>query len=723
MHSDEESTGTPPYLDTSRSFEERAKDLVSRMTLGEKIGQMVHDAPAIPRLDIPAYNWWNECLHGVGRAGVATVFPQAIGLAATWNADLLYHAAVVISDEARAKHHEAVRRGERGQYQGLTFWSPNINLFRDPRWGRGQETYGEDPHLTGRMGVAFVKGLQGNHPKYLKVVATPKHFAVHSGPEGERHRFDARANAKDLWETYLPHFRECVVEAGAASVMGAYNRVNGEACCASPFLLDEILRGQWDFQGYVVSDCGAICDIHQHHRIVDTPQEAAALAVRNGCDLNCGSTYSALQTAVEQGLLEEADLDRALVRLFHARMRLGLFDPPEEVPYAQIPFEVNDCAAHRELSLQAAIESLVLLKNEDGFLPLSSGLERIAVVGPTGDSLDVLLGNYNGEPSEAVTGLRGLLNRAGEKTDIVYAKGCDLTGRNESYIQEAVVLAKESQAVIAFMGLSPRIEGEEGDAAESDFAGDRRELGLPGAQSELLRALSKTGVPIVLVLTGGSVIALEKEEPWVKAILMAWYPGQEGGNAIADVLFGKASPGGRLPLTFVRSVDQLPAFEEYGMKGRTYRFMREEPLYPFGFGLSYSQFSYEPLLLSSEELDAGEPLHLTVSLRNVSPRDGDEVVQVYLTSTERPADAPLRKLAGFQRVRLRAGERLILNFTLLPEQMARVDDEGDLVLERGEFEVHAGGSQPDPRSAALKGHSPMKARFRVKGGPWRPASS
>ena len=715
MSCSETSGDAPLYLDTSYSFERRAKDLVSRMTLAEKIGQMLHDAPAIPRLGVPAYNWWNECLHGVGRAGIATVFPQAIGLAATWNVDLLHHVAVVISDEARAKHHEAVRRGERGHYQGLTFWSPNINLFRDPRWGRGQETYGEDPHLTGRMGVSFIKGLQGKHPKYLKLVASPKHFAVHSGPEGERHRFDARVNAKDLHESYLPHFRECVIEAEAASMMGAYNRVNGQACCASPFLLGDILRKEWGFQGYVVSDCGAVGDIHQHHQVVDTPEEAAALAVKNGCDLNCGNTYSALQVAVDRGLIQEADLDKALIRLFLARMRLGLFDPPEDVPYTQIPFEVNDCPTHRELSLQTATESLVLLKNEDDRLPLSPYLKRIAVIGPASDNLDVLLGNYNGTPSESVTGLQGLINRAGEETEIVHVQGCDLTGTDTSGILEAVEAAKEAQVVIAFLGLSPRIEGEEGDAAESDFAGDRRHLRLPGVQSELLSQVTKTGTPVVLVLTGGSVIALEKEEPWVKAILMAWYPGQEGGNAIGDVLFGNASPGGRLPLTFVRSVEQLPAFENYAMKGRTYRFMTEEPLYPFGFGLSYAQFSYEPLILSSEELQAGEPLHLTVSLRNVSPRDGDEVVQVYLSPAKEKPGAPLRQLVGFRRVHLRAGERVILSFTVQPRQMAKVDDEGCLLLDPGEFEIHAGGSQPDPRSVHLKGKAPMTARFRVAG--------
>jgi len=714
IHQEPTQQPSPIYKDIDKDFSERAKDLVSRMTLPEKIGQMLHDAPAIPRLDIPAYNWWNECLHGVGRAGTATVFPQAIGLAASWDTDLFHRAAQVISDEARAKHHEATRKGERGIYQGLTFWSPNVNLFRDPRWGRGQETYGEDPHLTGRLGVAFIKGLQGNDPKYLKVVATPKHFAVHSGPERDRHHFDAKVSEKDLWESYLPHFKECVQEAKAASVMGAYNRVNGEACCASPTLLEKILRQTWGFQGYVVSDCGAICDIYRNHQLVSTPEEAASLAVKNGCDLNCGDTFSALSVAVDQGLLTEEILDRSLARLFEARMRLGLFDPEDKVPFANIPFEINDCQAHRDLSREAARASMVLLKNQNQFLPLSDDLKRIAVIGPNADNLDVLLGNYNGTPSQPITGLQGIISRMESRSEILYAKGCDLTGNKEAGFTEAIAAARKADVVIAFLGLSPRIEGEEGDAAESDFGGDRRHLGLPGMQSRLLFELQETGTPIVLVLFGGSAIVLAQEESWVQAILMAWYPGQEGGNAIADILFGEYSPSGRLPLTFVRSEDQLPPFEDYSMRGRTYRFMTEKPFYPFGYGLSYAQFSYEPLVLNSEEILAGAPLNLTVSLRNISHRTSDEVVQVYLSSLNRFTDCPLRRLVGFRRIRLLPGERIILGFTITPDQMSRIDERGLPILEAGEFEVSAGGSQPDERSEELCGQAPMRARFKVK---------
>jgi len=601
--------GGEAYKDIALTFEDRARDLVSRMTIEEKVSQMMHSAPAIERLGVPAYNWWNECLHGVARAGVATVFPQAIGLAAMWDVDLMGEIADVISTEGRAKHHEAVRQGDYGIYRGLTFWTPNINIFRDPRWGRGHETYGEDPYLTARLGVAFVKGLQGDHPTYLKAVATPKHFAVHSGPEKDRHSFDAVVSKKDLRETYLPAFEACVKEAGAGSVMGAYNRTNGEPCCASKTLLIDILRDEWGFDGYVVSDCGAIQDIHQHHQVTTCTAESAALSVTNGCDLECGCVYANLMTALEKGLISEETIDRALVRLFTARFRLGMFDPPEQVPYAQIPYEANDCEEHRQLARKAARESIVLLKNEPGsptyeggvgrgLLPLRKDLNSIAVIGPNADSLDVLLGNYFGTPSRYVTPLEGIRNAVSADTRVWYAKGCELLGNSTDGFSEAVSAAERSEVVVICPGLSPQIEGEAGDAFNSDAGGDRTHIDLTGVQQQLLERIVAVGKPVVLVLLNGSALAINWANEHVPAILEAWYPGQEGGTAIADVLFGDYNPSGRLPVTFPKSLEQLPPFEDYSMQGRTYRYMTEEPLYPFGYGLSYTRFEYSASILT-----------------------------------------------------------------------------------------------------------------------------
>ncbi|MBZ0288042.1 MAG: glycoside hydrolase family 3 C-terminal domain-containing protein, partial [Anaerolineae bacterium] len=485
------------------TFEARARELVARMTLDEKISQMMHSAPAIERLGIPAYNWWNECLHGVGRAGIATVFPQAIGLAATWNVPLIHRIAVAISDEARAKHHDFVRKGIRKIYTGLTFWTPNINIFRDPRWGRGQETYGEDPFLTTRIGVTFVKGLQGDDPTYLKVVATPKHYAVHSGPEHARHTFDVKPSERDLWETYLPAFEACIVEGGAVSIMGAYNRVNREPACASPTLLGKILRERWGFDGFVVSDCGAIGDIYRHHKTVSSAEEAAAMAVKAGCDLECGETYPALNTAVKHGLIDEATIDESVVRLFTARFQLGMFDPPEQVPYAQIPISVNDSPEHRALALQAARESLVLLKNANQRLPLPKDVLHIAVIGPNAHDPEALLGNYNGTPSSSVTPLDGIRAKASPRTEIAYARGCGVFDPDSSGVAEAVALARGADVVIFVGGLSQALEGEEGQQEGLPKGlvsqGDRLHLDLPDIQESLLRALHETGTPIVVV--------------------------------------------------------------------------------------------------------------------------------------------------------------------------------------------------------------------------------
>ena len=684
----------PTWLNPDLPCAERARDLISAMTLEEKVSQMVHDAFAIPRLGIPAYNWWNECLHGVGRAGLATVFPQAIGLAATFNADLMFQVATAISDEARAKHH-ATRATDGGSlwYFGLTYWTPNINIFRDPRWGRGQETYGECPYLTARLGVAFVRGLQGDDPHYLKLVATPKHYAVHSGPEAERHGFNAVVSQRDLRETYLPHFQATVQEGGAWSIMTAYNRTNGEACSASPTLLQEILRDEWGFAGYVVSDCGAIDDVFQHHHVAASAEEAAALSVLAGCDLNCGCTYGSLLGAVEQGLITEAAIDVSLQRLFEARLKLGMFDPPERVPYAQLPLTVVDSPEHRALARQAARESIVLLKN-DGLLPLGEQTRRLAVIGPNADDVPVLLGNYNGTPSEAVTPLQGLLKRAGEAgVEVVCARGCDLVGEDRSGFAEALRVAGEADTIVAVMGLSPRLEGEEGDS-DLNKSGDRTYIDLPPIQEALLRELLALGKPVVLVLLSGSALAVNLAAADAAAILATWYGGEEAGTALAEVLFGDCSPAGRLPVTFYQSLDQLTPFSDYSMANRTYRFFRGEPLYPFGHGLSYTQFSYTGLALTRAEVAAGEPVELSVTVTNAGQRAGDEVVQVYLADVAASVPVPQRQLAAVERVTLAAGESRRLAFALAPEQMVCYTDAGEPMIEAGEFRLSVGGGQP-----------------------------
>lgn len=720
-----ENGGIPIYLDPDQPLEKRVEDLVSRLTLEEKVSQMIYASSAIPRLGIPEYNWWNECLHGVARAGIATVFPQAIGMAASFNDKLVYRVACAISDEARAKHHEFVRQGDRGIYKGLTFWSPNINIFRDPRWGRGQETYGEDPYLTGRMGVAFVKGLQGDHPKYLKTVATPKHFAVHSGPEPLRHSFDARVSQKDLRETYLPAFKECVKEGKAESIMGAYNRTNGEPCCASQTLLQKILREEWGFDGYVVSDCGAIHDIHAHHKVTNTPEESAALAVNAGCDLCCGKEFESLVNAVKQGLISEEIIDKAVKRLFKARFKLGMFDPPERVPYAKIPYEVNDCEEHRRLALEMARESMVLLKNEGGLLPLRKDLKAIAVIGPNADNKKVLLGNYNGTPSKYVTALEGIRAKVSPQTKVYYAEGCDLTVTESDYwgekatrgFAEALAAAQRADVVIMCLGLSPELEGEEGDAARSTAGGDKTSLDLPGIQEELLKAVCATGKPVVLVLFSGSPVSINWAQDNVPAILQAWYPGEEGGTAIADVLFGDYNPGGRLPVTFVKSVEQLPPFTDYSMKGRTYRYMEDEPLYPFGYGLSYTTFEYSNLKLSAEIIEAGQSITISVDVKNTGNMAGDEVVQLYLKDLKASVDVPIHELKGFCRVKLQPGESTTVTFTLTPRQMALIDNDGRCILEPGRFRVMVGGRQPDKRSETLAKTPILVGEFEVRGEP------
>jgi len=806
------------------------------MTLEEKVLQMQNGAPAIDRLGVPQYDWWNEALHGVARAGYATVFPQAIGLAATWDTKLMYQVADVISTEARAKHHEFERNNQRNRYQGLTFWSPNINIFRDPRWGRGQETYGEDPYLTARLGVQFVRGLQGNDPRYFKVIATPKHYAVHSGPEPERHSFDAKAYERDLRETYLPAFRDLIIEGKAFSIMCAYNRLNTAPACISKQLFD-ILRSEWGFDGYVVSDCGAVWDMYHGHQFVKTEAEASALAVRAGTDLTCGTEYKSLIEAVKKGLITEAEIDTSLKRLMTARFRLGMFDPPEMVPYARIPFSENDSPAHRQLALQTARESIVLLKNDKRELPLKKDLKSLAVIGPNADAPDVLWGNYYGRPSRLITPLAGIKDAVSPNTKVVYALGSTLAGEpvitvpvsaltvngtepgvkaeyfnntelrgpattvrtdqridfnwgryqptaqlsensfsvrwtgklkptesgkytlgftaddgarlyldgqlivdaweknptktvtkeialeaGRSYdlrmeyfqnnreavaklvwsypgladrmIKEAVSAAKEADASVLVLGISAGLEGEEMPVKVEGFrGGDRTDISLPKPQEELLKAVVATGKPVVVVLLTGSALAVNWANDHIPSILTAWYPGGEGGTGIADVLFGNYNPAGRLPVTFYKSVDQLPPFDDYNMQGRTYRYFKGEPLYPFGFGLSYTKFNYNNLRLSEKSINAGQPITVSVDVTNVGKINGDEVVQLYLTDVAASAPVPIRTLVGFDRISLRPREKRTVTFTITPRQMSLIDDAGKRVIEPGEFVISIGGSQ------------------------------
>ena len=834
-----------PYQDTTLSFEKRVDDLVGRMTLEEKVGQMVNGAPAIERLNIPEYNWWNEGLHGMARAGLATVFPQAIGLGAMWDKQAMHEVATVIADETRAKHHNFVSRGKRYLYQGLTLWSPNINIFRDPRWGRGQETYGEDPYLTGKMGVEFVKGLQGDDPKYYKTIATIKHFAVHNGPEPERHVFNATTNERDLWETYLPQFEMGVKEGKAYSAMCAYNRYNGEACCGSDRLMTQILRDDFGFDGFIVSDCGAVADIYANHKIVDNAAEAAALALQSGCDLNCDlgeGTYLNLVPAVKQGLVTEEDIDVAVKRLFLARFKLGMFDPPEQVAYARIPYETVDSEEHQELALEAARKSMVLLKNENQTLPLRKDLKKVAVIGPNANQWLMLLGNYNGVPSEAVTPLEGIQAKL-PQAEVLFAQGSELaegmpmfyqipasmlttpegkpglhaeyftnreltgdalytetvaeldanwndrapredmdddnfgvrwTGEirpeqsgtyqvgfistcntklylndtlvarteyhfrdeygdprlrnsaslaleagtsyrlrveaSESYadaqvelvwaapkpdlLKEAVEAARQAEAVVLCVGLTARMEGEEMDIQIDGFrGGDRTTLDLPEVQQNLIQEIQALGKPTVLVLLNGSALAINWADEHVPAILEAWYPGQAGGTAIADVLFGDYNPAGRLPVTFYKSVDDLPPFEQYEMTTQTYRYFKGEPLYPFGYGLSYTTFAYEGLTLPSS-IKAGDSVAVSFTVTNTGRRDGEEVVQLYVSQIDSPVPAPIKSLKTFDRIALKAGESRTVRFRLPPETFRIINEDNQREIAAGQFEISVGGGQP-----------------------------
>lgn len=692
------------FLDSKLPLALRISDLVGKLTLPEKISQLLHDSKAIDRLGVPAYNWWNEACHGVGRNGRATVFPQVIGLAATWNRDLVKRVAGTIADEARAKHHAALAAGRRGQYQGLTFWTPNINIFRDPRWGRGQETFGEDPFLTGELGSAMVRGLQGDHPHYLKTAACAKHYAVHSGPEQDRHGFDAIPTQKDLAETYLPAFKK-LVDAGVESVMGAYNRTLGEPCCGSKLLIGEILRKRWGFKGHFVSDCGAIDDFHQQHKVTRNAVESAALAVKLGCDLNCGCTYNDLVVAVKDGLVTEAEIDTALRRLLSTRFKLGLLDPQDKVPWSKTSPKIIDCDSHRQLSCEAAIESIVLLKN-NGILPLRQDHESILVCGPTAANTTALIGNYYGFSPRLITLAEGIFARAPESTRTVYRLGSPLFSPMAPGVNYTYSTAAENEVTIAIIGLDPSLESEEGDSPASPIGGDRATIELPKVQLEFITELRKHAKKLIVVLTGGSSIAVPEVHDFADAVLQVWYPGCEGGRALAEVLFGDASPSGKMPLTVPRSTADLPPFIDYAMKGRTYRFSQIEPLYPFGFGLSYAKFAYAPLTLSTARLGAGQEVVVRTTLTNSSGRTASEAVQCYIQPPSSWAHAPLATLVDFQKVSVPAKGSVDIEFKLPAAAFAQVDSTGQQVHAPGSYGIVVGSASPGARAAALGAPSP-----------------
>lgn len=698
------------YLDETASFEERAADLASRMTLEEKVYQTLHGAAAIERLGVKAYNYWNEALHGVARAGVATVFPQAIGLAATFDEDFIEKVAEVISDEGRAKFNVQQKYGDYDIYKGLTFWSPNVNIFRDPRWGRGHETFGEDPYLTSRLGVRFIQGMQGKDEKYMKVAACAKHFAVHSGPEDIRHSFNAISTEQDLRETYLPAFKACVKEADVEVVMGAYNRTNGEPCCGSKRLLEDILRGEWEFKGHVTSDCWAIKDFHEFHMVTANAVESVALAMNRGCDLNCGNIYGNLLKAVEQGIVKEETIERAVTRLLTTRMKLGLFDAPEKVPYNTINYDVVDCPKHRKINEEAARKSIVLLKNENQLLPLKkSEIKTIGVIGPNGNNRKALVGNYEGTSSEYITVLEGIQRYVGEDVRVLFSEGCHLCknkiqglGMENDRISEVRAVADASDVLIACMGLDASLEGEEGDEGNEFASGDKPNLNLPGLQEEILKELASTGKPVVLVLLSGSALAVNYADENIPAIIQGWYPGARGGKVIAEMLFGEFSPEGKLPITFYRTTEELPEFTDYSMKNRTYRYMKKEALYPFGYGLSYTDMNCTESCISKD----GDGYQISAVLSNDGDMDGAETLQVYVKACLE--EAPNWQLKALKKIDLKAGERKTVELALTEADFALYNEEGVKVLNKGEYEVYVGTSQPDSRSISLTGKTPEK---------------
>lgn len=695
----------------NEAWRERVKKMISQMTLEEKASQLTFRSPAIEHLDIPSYNWWNEALHGVARAGTATSFPQSIGMAATFDEELIRQVGDAIAAEGRAKYNESVSQEDRDIYKGLTFWCPNVNIFRDPRWGRGHETFGEDPYLTSRIGVAYIKGLQGEG-EHLKSAACAKHFAVHSGPEEGRHSFDSVVSKKDLWETYLPAFEACIKEAKVEGVMGAYNAVNGEACCGSKLLLTDVLREKWGFDGYVVSDCGAIADIHMNHCITKDAKESAALALEAGCDLNCGGIYLQVYRAVLEGMIPEENVDRALEHLLMTRMRLGMFEPCE---YDDIPYEKVECKEHCDLAKETAARSMVLLKN-NGILPLDkSKLTTVGVIGPNADSREALWGNYYGTSSHNTTILEGIRKELGDEVRVLYSAGSHLYketvigGANRGdRISEAVAVAKRSDVVVLCLGLDSTIEGEEGDASNEYAAGDKKSLSLPQTQVELMEAVAAAGKPVILCMLAGSAMDLRYASEHVDAILQVWYPGAFGGEAAADILFGKKSPAGKLPITFYNSTDDLPAFEDYSMKGRTYRYLEKEPLYPFGFGLNYSEtFCKEASLTDGENGSAV----IRAVVVNDGKREAGDVLQIYIKNLDSPLAVPNYSLCAIKPFTLRPGEEKEIFLTVEKAAFEVVGEDGERISDGKNFILYAGCSQPDERSIALTGKKPIEMSY------------
>ena len=698
-------------------YRKRAQELVAQMTLEEKVSQTLYNAPAIERLGIPAYNWWNEALHGVARAGTATVFPQAIGVAATFDEDLAGAMAEVIAEEGRAKYNAQKKAGDRDIYKGLTFWAPNVNIFRDPRWGRGQETYGEDPYLTSRLGVRFVEGLQGDDPDYMKTAACAKHFAVHSGPESLRHSFDAKASKQDMYETYLPAFKACVQEAKVEAVMGAYNRTNGEPCCGSKTLLQDILRDEWGFEGHVVSDCWAVMDFHENHKITKSEKESAAMAMNNGCDLNCGCAFRSLRDAVKGGYVEESRLDEAVTRLMETRLKLGMFEEEGTVPFDGISYDRVDTPQNRALNLKIAEKSLVLLKNENNLLPLDlEKIGAIGVIGPNAASRKALVGNYEGTASRYVTVLEGIQDYVGDRARVFYSEGCPLHRDKTSgltaagdRLSEVKAVCEASDVIVAVMGLDADIEGEQGDAGNEFASGDKPDLNFPGLQPEVLRIAAESGKPVILVSLTGSAMAFAWEDAHIPAILQAWYPGAQGGHAVARVLFGESCPEGKLPVTFYRTMEELPEFTDYSMKGRTYRYMQQDALYPFGYGLSYTRFELGEAKALQENIEAGGCVQLDVSIQNTGAMAGGQTVQVYVKALREGTPNP--QLKGLKKVFLKPGEETRVTIFLPDTAFALYDEEGRRMLEAGEYAVFVGMQQPDGRSEALTGQKPRRIRI------------
>lgn len=694
-------------------YRTRAAALVAQMTLEEKVSQTLYNAPAIERLGIPAYNWWNEALHGVARAGTATLFPQTIGIAAAFDEELVGRMAETIATEARAKYNAQKKAGDRDIYKGLTFWSPNVNIFRDPRWGRGQETYGEDPYLTSRMGVRFIEGLQGDDPDYLKAAACAKHFAVHSGPEGLRHSFDAVVSRQDLYETYLPAFKACVQEAKVEAVMGAYNRTNGEPCCGSKTLLQDILRKEWGFEGHVVSDCWAILDFHENHKVTKTPLESAAMAMNNGCDLNCGCMFPNLRDAVRGGYVDEARLDEAVTNLMECRMKLGLFEEEGKVSFDAIGYDQVDTKENRALNLEISRKSLVLLKNEGHLLPLDkTKIRSIGVIGPNADSRKALVGNYEGTASRYVTVLEGIEDYVEEDVRVYYSEGCHLyrdrtsnLAQADDRMSEVRAVCEVSDVVVVVLGLDSGIEGEQGDAGNEFASGDKKDLKFPGLQPEVLRVAYESGKPVILVSMTGSAMALSWEAEHIPAIIQAWYPGSQGGRAVAELIFGAYSPEGKLPVTFPYTTEELPEFTDYAMKGRTYRYMENDALYPFGYGLSYTSFAQKETALDTRTIEEGGTVTVTAAVQNTGAMAGGQTLQVYVKALRE--NTPNAQLKGLQKVYLQPGEEKTVRIALPETAFGLCNEEGECMLEAGDYAVYAGMQQPDERSAVLTGQRPV----------------